>query len=365
VSPPVETVLVTGFLGAGKTTLLSGWLAERPARERWAVLVNEFGALGVDRALLGGDGASDDAVAIAEIAGGCACCAARVGFDATLTRLLRRGPWDRLLVETTGLGHPAPLADRLRGPAFAAHLSLGPPVAVVDASRAGLYLDPTRPHHATAADQAAFARVLVLNRADALTAARRDALSAELAALPPWPRAVLPTADGRVPLAAVLAAGARADAAWAAAGAPGPHPPREGDEARAPIVGAAAPGPAAGPQVCATLPEPMRWQRADPVAGAVAAGWRWPPTAGFDRARLQAALDALAAPDGPWRACGLLRAKGVFRTERAWYGWQWVDGRVDWRETAWRSDSRLEVLAGTAIDPQVVDRTLRAAAATG
>ena len=165
--------------------------------------------------------------------------------------------------------------------------------------------------------------------------------------------------------AAVLAAGARADAAWAAAGAPGPHPPREGDEARAPIVGAAAPGPAAGPQVCATLPEPMRWQRADPVAGAVAAGWRWPPTAGFDRARLQAALDALAAPDGPWRACGLLRAKGVFRTERAWYGWQWVDGRVDWRETAWRSDSRLEVLAGTAIDPQVVDRTLRAAAATG
>nr|HMS78560.1 GTP-binding protein [Burkholderiaceae bacterium] len=113
-SPPVETVLVTGFLGAGKTTLLSGWLAERPARERWAVLVNEFGALGVDRALLGGDGASDDAVAIAEIAGGCACCAARVGFDATLTRLLRRGPWDRLLVETTGLGHPAPLADRLR-----------------------------------------------------------------------------------------------------------------------------------------------------------------------------------------------------------------------------------------------------------
>ena len=322
---PVDAVLVTGFLGAGKTTLLSGWLAARPAGERWAVLVNEFGALGVDRALLGGDGA-DGEVAVAEVAGGCACCAARVAFGATLTRLLRRGPWDRLLVETTGLGHPAGLVDALRAPALAGRIALRAPVAVVDATRAALYLDASRPGHGVAVAQLELARVLVLNRAGALPAGEADTLAATLAGLPPWPRAVLPTSDGRVGLAAVLAAT---------------------DEA----------GPAA------QLPGPTR--RSPPDGDARATGWRWPPEARFDRARLLAALEALAGPAGPWRACGLLRAKGVFRTGRAWYGWQWVDGRVDWRETAWRADSRLEVLAKSPIDPQMVDQALRAAAMTG
>jgi G3E family GTPase len=381
----VETILVTGFLGAGKTTLLSGWLAARPAGERWAVLVNEFGALGVDRALLGGDGAGGE-VAVAEVAGGCACCAAQVAFDATLTRLLRRGPWDRLLVETTGLGHPARLVDRLRAPALAAHVALRPPVAVVDASRAALYLDASRPDHAIAVDQAVLARVLVLNRADALPPGEADALAAALRALPPWPRAVLPTSDGTVALAAVLAAGEAGTMAHGAAATPGgPGAAGEGAVGEFASGGAASPVAGAGPTVtatggapasrpavvatapdpAATLPEPMRWQRADPAAGAAAAGWWWPAAAAFDRAHLRAALDALAAPDGPLRACGLLRGKGVFRTERAWYGWQWVDGRADWHETAWRADNRLECLARTPIDPQVVDRALRAAASKG
>ena len=380
-SRPVDTLLVTGFLGAGKTTLLSGWLAARPAGERWAVLVNEFGALGVDRALLGGDGAGGE-VAVAEVAGGCACCAAQAAFDATLTRLLRRGPWDRLLLETTGLGHPAGLIDRLRAPPLAAHVALRPPVAVVDASRAALYLDASRPdHHAIALDQAALARVLVLNRADALPPGEADALAAALGALPPWPRAVLATADGTVPLAAVLAAAEAATVAQGAAttpGGPGAAGERAVGKATRPAAadgpaaaGTAAPRhvPAASPptpgEPAATLPEPMRWRRTDPAVGAAAAGWWWPAAAAFDRARLQAALDALAAPDGPLRACGVLRGKGVFRTERAWYGWQWVDGRAVWHETAWRADNRLEILARTPIDPQVVDQALRAAASKG
>jgi G3E family GTPase len=321
---------------------------------------------------------------VAEVAGGCACCAAQVAFDATLTRLLRRGPWDRLLVETTGLGHPAQLVDRLRRPALADHVALRPPVAVVDASRAALYLDASRPDHAIAVDQAALARVLVLNRADALPPGEADALAAALAALPPWPRAVLPTADGTVALAAVLAAGEDTTAAGGPAatpGCPGAAGERAVGEAARPAAadGSTAAGPAettaprfvaAAPpptpdEPAATLPEPMRWQRTDDAAGAAAAGWWWPAAAAFDRARLQAALDALAAPDGPLRACGLLRGKGVFRTERAWYGWQWVDGRADWHETAWRADNRLEVLARTPIDPQVVDQALRAAASKG
>ena len=76
-------------------------------------------------------------------------------------------------------------------------------------------------------------------------------------------------------------------------------------------------------------------------------------------------LEALAAPGGALRACGLLRAKGVFRTPRAWYAWQWVEGASDWRETAWRADSRFELLAQRAIDPDMVENEVRAAAWKG
>ena len=382
-----ETLLVTGFLGAGKTTLLSGWLAERPAHERWAVLVNEFGALGVDRALLGGDGA-DAAVTVAEIAGGCACCAARVAFDATLVRLLRRGPWDRLVVETTGLGHPAELVDRLRAPAFADRLRVRPPVAVVDATRAGLYLDAGRTGHALAADQVALARLLVLNRAADPAAGDTTALADALAARPPWPRPVLATADGRVPLATVLAALDAVDgvdeAVAAAGGGPvsraaslraGPVAPSDPRPASPPASRLAsspaaspasrlAPSPATG-SATGSAPEPMCWTRADPALGVTAAGWRWAPDAVFDRAALEAALDGLAAPGGALEAAGALRAKGVFRTGRAWYAWQWTDGRRGWDETAWRADSRFEILANGSIDPQVVDTALRTAASKG
>ena len=329
---PVDTLLVTGFLGAGKTTLLSGWLAERPPQERWAVLVNESGALGIDRALLGGDG-PDARVTVAEIAGGCACCAARIAFGATLTRLLRRGPWDRLIVETTGLGHPAELVDQLRAMSAAAsgpagRLRLRPPIAVVDASRAALYADPSRPGHAIAADQVALARLLVLNRTAGLDADALAALAQSLGGLPPWPRPVLPTATGRVPLARVLAALEAVDAVQD----PGVFAPPTRPAAAAPVRSAAR---------------------------------RWSPDTVFDRPALQAALDAMVAPDGPLRGCGLLRGKGVFRTGRAWYGWQWVDGRVDWQESAWRADSRVELLANGSIDAQVVDIALRAAVSKG
>jgi G3E family GTPase len=347
----VPTLLLTGFLGAGKTTLLRGWLAERPPGERWAVLVNEFGALGVDRALLGGGDTAAGApapVAVAEVAGGCACCAARVAFGATLTRLLRRGPWDRLFVETSGLGHPAGLVDALRGHGFGDRLRPLPPVAVVDATRPAVYADPSRPGFRTALDQVTLARLLVLNRASAVAPADARALADRLGGSPPWPRTVLSTATGTVPLADVLAA-LDEDAPPAARAAPIrsplPAPPPAPDDPSAPAP--------------SDPPRPMRWHRAD--AGASARGWWWPGTVVFDRSRLQAALEGLAHAGGPLRACGLLRAKGVFRTPRAWYAWQWVDDRSDWQETAWRADSRFEVLAEKEIDPDMIENALRAA----
>jgi G3E family GTPase len=334
---PVPTLLLTGFLGAGKTTLLSGWLEGRPAGERWAVLVNEFGTLGVDRALLSGAGdpSQPDAVGIVEIAGGCACCAARVAFSTALNRLLRRGPWDRLFVETTGLGHPGELLEQLRAPSLAPWLQVLPPVAVVDATRAGLYTDAGRAGHSLAADQVALARVLVLNRVDEVGTDVARGMADALAGLPPWPRPVLPTGSGRLPLAAVLAA---LDASPSAA-------PADDAEDRARTDARPSAGPSGTP-AASSAASVARW---------------WPASVGFDRMCLQPAIAALTAADGPLRAHGLLRGKGVFRTERAWYAWQWVDGQSRWDETAWRADSRLELIAKTPIDPRVVDNALQAA----
>ena len=95
----IATNIITGFLGTGKTTAILQLLKQKPHDQRWAVLVNEFGEIGIDGALL-----SEEGALIKEVPGGCMCCAAGVPMSVALTALLRTKP-DRLLVEPTGLGH--------------------------------------------------------------------------------------------------------------------------------------------------------------------------------------------------------------------------------------------------------------------
>ena len=105
--------LIAGPLGAGKTTLIRHLLAQKPASERWAVLINEFGQIGLDAALLE---QGDDGIAMAEVAGGCLCCVNGAPFQVGLGRLLRKAKPDRLLIEPSGLGHPVQLLAQLRQP---------------------------------------------------------------------------------------------------------------------------------------------------------------------------------------------------------------------------------------------------------
>ncbi|MFP4182553.1 MAG: CobW family GTP-binding protein, partial [Thiohalospira sp.] len=167
--------MIAGPLGAGKTTTIRHLLARRPSEERWAVLVNEFGEAGIDGAAL--VDASDD---LAEVPGGCICCTARTQLRVTLTRLLRRVRPHRLLIEPTGLGHPAGIIDMLREPGLAEAIDLQSVIAVFPAD--GLTEDrlaaapPVR-------DAFELADVLVLNKADradpaTLAAARELAASA-------------------------------------------------------------------------------------------------------------------------------------------------------------------------------------------
>jgi len=324
-----DTLVVAGLPGAGKTTLWRGWLSERPAGERWAVLISGSGVLPVDPGTHEADAAT---VAVVGAGGGCACCTAQLTFSTALTRLLRRGPWHRLLIETAGHGHPARMIDRLRVPALADRLRLQPPVAVIDARSLPDLADPGAPLPSSLTDLLALARAVVLNRVDALAHGPASSLTERLASAAPWPRPVLPTASGRVPIARVLAALREADP-----------------------IGAA----------CARADRAVPIYRQAVGASTMRHGWYWSPAVTFDRSRLQAVLRDAVALGGVLHGPGSSRGAGAFRTERDGHAWRWADGCADWQESAWRADNRLEWVAAYPIDPCAVDLALRAAIAAG
>ena len=105
----IPTNIITGFLGVGKTTLIKQLLATKPEQECWAILVNEFGEVGIDGALL-----REGGTAVKEIPGGCMCCVAGLPMQVGLTQLLRQKRFDRLIIEPTGLGHPLEVLQTLQ-----------------------------------------------------------------------------------------------------------------------------------------------------------------------------------------------------------------------------------------------------------
>ncbi|QYK04116.1 CobW family GTP-binding protein [Shewanella zhangzhouensis] len=120
--------VITGFLGAGKTSFIKQLLAQKPEGETWAVLVNEFGEVGLDAALLG----SREGLAIREVPGGCICCAAGVPTRVAVAQLLRQARPSRLLIEPTGLGHPANILKTLMAPEYQGVLSIQRTLCLVD-----------------------------------------------------------------------------------------------------------------------------------------------------------------------------------------------------------------------------------------
>jgi G3E family GTPase len=129
----VPTNIITGFLGAGKTSAILHLLKYKPKSERWAVLVNEFGEIGVDGSLMVGEYSEQHGVYIQEVSGGCMCCAAGVSMQVALNQLLKRSLPDRLLIEPTGLGHPKEVLKMLSAAHYQTVLALQKTITLVDA----------------------------------------------------------------------------------------------------------------------------------------------------------------------------------------------------------------------------------------
>ncbi|MGC6386365.1 CobW family GTP-binding protein [Ewingella sp. S1.OA.A_B6] len=165
-----NTNLITGFLGSGKTTTILHLLAQKPEGEKWAVLVNEFGEVGIDGALLANSGA-----VIKEIPGGCMCCVNGLPMQVGLNMLLQKVRPDRLLIEPTGLGHPKQILSLLTSEIYNNWLTLSASLCLLDARNLS---DQRTIENENFRDQLAAADVIVANKADTYSEQDHQALDA-------------------------------------------------------------------------------------------------------------------------------------------------------------------------------------------
>ncbi|OAN11046.1 GTPase [Photobacterium jeanii] len=153
----IPTNIITGFLGAGKTTSILSLLARKPENEKWAILINEFGNVGVDGAMLNKQGAL-----VQEVPGGCMCCVAGLPMSVGINALLAEKP-DRLILEPTGLGHPKEIINKLTSESFANYIDLKATITLVDPRH---FSDTLYTDNQNFQDQLALADVLVANKVD-------------------------------------------------------------------------------------------------------------------------------------------------------------------------------------------------------
>jgi G3E family GTPase len=191
----IPVTVITGYLGAGKTTLLNRILTEQHGR-RYAVIVNEFGEIGIDNDLV--VGADEE---IFEMNNGCICCTVRGDLIRIIEGLMRRrGRFDAIIVETTGLADPAPVAQTFFVDADvkdAARLD-----AVVTLADAKWLLDRLK-DAPEAKNQIAFADVIVLNKTDLVSPAELAEVEARIRGINPYAR-LHRAIKAEVPLKAVL-----------------------------------------------------------------------------------------------------------------------------------------------------------------
>ena len=312
----IPTNLITGFLGVGKTTAIRHLIRQKPAGERWAVLVNEFGEVGIDGAIIESDGG--DGVSVSEIAGGCFCCSSDAPIEFSLMELIRQTQPDRVLIEPTGLGHPAKVLESLRGPWFRGVIDLRATICLADPSD---YANPRVTNVEVFQDQIHMADVIVVNKVDRTQPAQQAAFLAHLAGLFPPKSHILTTSQGKLDLS-ILDADITPERVPLF---PEAHP----------IVSMQHADPAdSSPQISFLLPRhPIRKENRQ--EGRAACGWIFSP---LDRFRK---VDLFELFSGSF---DVHRLKGVFNVGQESLLYNRVGGDLTYESIPYRRDSRVEVI---------------------
>lgn len=313
--------IITGFLGVGKTTTLRHLLEHRPEGENWAVLVNEYGEIGIDGALL------DDApegLTIKEVPGGCICCSAGVAFGVAVVELLRNVRPDRLLIEPTGLATVRGILETFEKPGLVESTDVRAVIALVDP---GHWASPRHRMHETYKEQIEGADVILASRADLGTREQLERLLEDARAMFPPRLHVGEISHGQMELGLLDLEGS-------------PETRRLALEELTPVTDIDHHGH-------------HHHHHEETGLEVEAGGWVFGPEHVFDEAQLMSWLGSPPLPQG------LLRLKGVFRTTGGWIAVNGTPEMATVRPSSHRRDSRLEILAPGAPKWERVESTLR------
>lgn len=318
----IPTNIITGFLGVGKTTAIKHLLAAKPAHEVWSVLVNEFGEIGIDGALL-----KESNAHIREVPGGCICCVAGLPMKMALNMLIARTKPDRILIEPTGLGHPQEIINSLTGEYYDTVLDLRAAITLVDPRK---LVDGRYTGNATFNDQIAVADVLVANKIDLCSVHDRANFDDLVASFDPPKSAAFAVQQGAL------------DLAWL-------DYPRQSHRLAHPDLHAAARASSAtnplSPQrelynSAISLPADQEFlRRSNQSQGFYSCGWMFQPQICFDFNQLFGWMTGL----------NLLRAKAVMNTDQGIYMFNAEQGVLSVKPLALAaeldlSDSRIELI---------------------
>ncbi|OAV01304.1 hypothetical protein AO382_0800 [Moraxella catarrhalis] len=305
----IPTTLVTGFLGAGKTTLINALIAHK-SHQKWALLINEFGKIGIDGALVTGDD-----IAIKEVNGGCICCTGQLPLQVALVRLIHEHHPDRLIIEPTGLAHPDELLDQLSEPHWQTTLRLNAVICVLSAPQ--WQQEKYRTHDGYIA-HVRHADIVFINRHDALSDHEQQALRAWITSINE--RAVI---IDEAPLSQDTAGMLLST----------PHDAQKATQR----ISLRAPNSAMTQTADEMIkgPNELPYRYHEQMAGHQVGGWRLPSTWQFDSYHLQKWL--LSRPN-------YLRIKGVVHTLEGWLLINITPESISITDTTARDDSKIELI---------------------
>ena len=306
-SQAIPVHIISGFLGAGKTTLLKHLLQQKPEQEIWAVLMNEFGQIGVDQQLL----PQDQGYAVKELLGGCLCCSSQLPMQIALSRLLSEVKSDRLFMEPTGLGHPGQLLEQLTEPHWQSHLNMQALVTVVDGSRLH---DRDWTQQNLYADQLKAAHIVVISHTDLMTTADHAALTQLQTEYQPYAQQWLFTEHGQLDIE-LIKQDYRGSARQIQPLLKQQQITRSADT---PVV-----------------IQQMPYHYVESAQGYQVAGWKFPKRWQFNFYDL---LDLLCEQKD-W-----LRIKGIFNTDQGWKSFNFNPEQFNYQSADEGIDNRVEVI---------------------
>ena len=334
----IPTNVITGFLGAGKSTVVMNLLAQKPADERWAVLVNEFGEVGIDGKLIAGSASGSGGVYVREVAGGCMCCAAGIPMQMAMRMLLSRAKPSRLLIEPTGLGHPMEVLEMLQSAYYRDILDLRSTVTLVDARKIS---DTRYASHETFNQQIDIADVIVASKADLYGDTETRALRNHLDARG-WSGNQVTSANGSLPLDTLSPKSTRGVLAQAQ--------DREHEHDSQPLTELQT--PMAEPPLTFPPEGYLRLENRDPTFSS--AGWLFRPDFVFRYSAITSLLGTMHAE----------RIKALVRTDRGDFGYNAASDVLTEVPLTDLDDSRIEVIVREHFDAAAFENALLAAVCT-